>query len=111
MKLLRFLPSGKNVEDSYGYFKFFVVVVYLLSCVQLCEPMDYSLPGSSSMEFSRQEYWSVLPFPSPGDLPNLGTEPGLLHWQVCSLVLNHQRTPILQLFTIITKIITTLILL
>ena len=28
-----------------------------------------------SMEFSRQEYWSVLPFPSPGDLPHPGTEP------------------------------------
>ena len=28
-----------------------------------------------SMEFSKQEYWSVLPFPSPGDLSNLGIEP------------------------------------
>ena len=28
-----------------------------------------------SMGFSRQEYWSGLPFPSPGDLPNLGVEP------------------------------------
>ena len=28
------------------------------------------------MEFSRQEYWSGLPFPSPGDLPDLGIEPG-----------------------------------
>ena len=28
------------------------------------------------MEFSRQEYWSGLPFPSPGDLPNPGNEPG-----------------------------------
>ena len=27
------------------------------------------------MEFSRQEYWSGLPFPSPGDLPNSGIEP------------------------------------
>ena len=27
------------------------------------------------MEFSRQEYWSGLPFPSPGDLPDLGIEP------------------------------------
>ena len=27
-----------------------------------------------SMEFSRQEYWRGLPFPSPGDLPNPGTE-------------------------------------
>ena len=29
-----------------------------------------------SMGFSRQEYWTKLPFPSPGDLPNLGTKPG-----------------------------------
>ena len=29
-----------------------------------------------SMGFFRQEYWSGLPFPSPGDPPNLGTEPG-----------------------------------
>ena len=29
-----------------------------------------------SMEFPRQEHWSGLPFPSPGDLPNPGTEPG-----------------------------------
>ena len=28
------------------------------------------------MEFSRQEYWSAWPFPSPGDLPNPGMEPG-----------------------------------
>ena len=28
------------------------------------------------MGFSRQEYWSGLPFPSPGDLPDLGIEPG-----------------------------------
>ena len=28
------------------------------------------------MEFSRQEYWSGLPFPSPGYLPDLGIEPG-----------------------------------
>ena len=35
------------------------------------------------MEFSRQEYWSGLPFSSPGDLTNSGIKPGLLHcWQV-----------------------------
>ena len=41
-----------------------------------------------SMEFSRQEYWSVLPFPSPGIFPNQGLNPCLLcllHWQVSSL--------------------------
>ena len=37
--------------------------------------MDYSLPGSSAMAFSRQEYWSGLPFPSPGHLPEPGIEP------------------------------------
>ena len=31
------------------------------------------------MGFSRQEYWSGLPFPSPGDLPDPGNEPSLLH--------------------------------
>ena len=37
----------------------------------LCDPMDCSMPGSSlSMKFSRQDYWSGLPFPFPGDLSN-----------------------------------------
>ena len=35
------------------------------SCPTLCNPMDCSLPGSSPMGFSRQEYWSGLPLPSP----------------------------------------------
>ena len=37
-----------------------------------------------SMEFSTQEYWSGLPFPTPGDLPDQGSNPchlPLLHWQ------------------------------
>jgi len=37
--------------------------------------MDYSTLGSSVHGFSRQEYWSGLPFPSPGHLPNPGIEP------------------------------------
>ena len=44
-------------------------------CPTLCDPMDYSLPGFSVMEFSRQEYWSGLPCPLPGDLPDAGIEP------------------------------------
>ena len=44
------------------------------SCPTLCNPMDYRPP--LSMGFSRQERWSGLPFPSPGDLPNPGIEPG-----------------------------------
>ena len=38
-----------------------------------------SLPGSSVMGFSRQEYWSGLPFPPPGDLPDPGIKLCLLH--------------------------------
>ena len=45
------------------------------SCLTLCHPMDCSPPGSLSTEFSRQEYWSEKPFPSPGDLPDPGIEP------------------------------------
>ena len=48
----------------------------LPSCPTLFNPMDYSLPGSPVHEsFSRQEYWSGLPCPPPGDLPNPGIEP------------------------------------
>ena len=38
-----------------------------------------------SMEFSSQEYWSGLPFPSPRDLPDPGIEPGFPALQVDSL--------------------------
>ena len=38
-----------------------------------------------SVEFSRQEYWSRLPCPPPGDLPNTGTEPGSSALQADSL--------------------------
>ena len=42
-------------------------------CLTLCDPMDSSLyQVPPSMGFSRQEYWSGLPFPSPGNLPNPG---------------------------------------
>ena len=37
--------------------------------------MDCSHQAPPSMEFSRQEYWSGLPFPSPGDLPDPGIKP------------------------------------
>ena len=42
-----------------------------------------------SMGFSRQEYWSGLPFPAPGDLPNPGIEPVSPAWQEASLPLSH----------------------
>ena len=46
-----------------------------------------------SMGFSRQEYWSGLPFPSPGDLPNPEIELGLLHCRQTIYCLSHQGSP------------------
>ena len=47
-----------------------------LSRVQLfATPWTVAHQAPPSMGFSRQEYWSGLPFPSPGDLPNPGIEP------------------------------------
>ena len=53
-------------------------------------PMDYSLPGSSVRGIPRQEYWSGLPCPPPGDLPNLGIESGSPALQADSLSLSYQ---------------------
>ena len=44
----------------------------LLLCPTLCDPMGYSPQAPLSMGFSRQEYWSGLSFPPPGDLPDPG---------------------------------------
>ena len=53
------------------------VKVKSLSHVQLfATPWTVAYQAPPSMEFSRQEYWSGLPFPSPGDLPNPGIKPG-----------------------------------
>ena len=50
-----------------------VVAVELVSCVQLfATPRAVALQVPFSMGFPRQEYWSGLPFPSPGDLPDPG---------------------------------------
>ena len=48
-----------------------------LSQVQLfATPWTVACQAPPSIRFFRQEYWSGLPFPSPGDLPNLGIKPG-----------------------------------
>ena len=53
-----------------------VKVKSLKSCPTLCDPVDCSLPGFSVHGILRARYWSGLPFPSPGDFPNPGIEPG-----------------------------------
>ena len=54
-----------------------VCVCYLPSYVRLFEtPWTVAHQVSLSLEFSRQEYWTGLPFPPPGDLPDPGIKPG-----------------------------------
>ena len=64
-----------------------VCVCYLLSHVPLFQTLcTVAFQVPLSMEFSKQEYLSVLPFPSPGDLPNPEIERGYPALQVDSLV-------------------------
>ena len=48
-------------------------------------PWTVAYQAPPSMGFSRQEYWSGLPFPSPGDLPDPGIEPGSPTFQADAL--------------------------
>ena len=44
-------------------------------CMSLCDLVTLASQAPLSMEFSRQKYWSGLPFPTPKDLPEPGIEP------------------------------------
>ena len=52
-----------------------VAISFSKSCPILCDLMDCACQAPLSMEISRQEYWSELPFSPPGDLPHPGIEP------------------------------------
>ena len=73
------------------------------SCPTLATPGTVARQALLSMGFSRQEYWSGLPFPSPGGRPDLGIKQksntsllGLLPWQADFLPLSHQGSPLRQ---------------
>ena len=51
---------------------------WLQSCMTVCDGVDCSLTGSSVHGILRQEYWSLLSFPSPEDLPDPGIESACL---------------------------------
>ena len=78
---------------------FFSMRVCMLNRVWLfVTPWTVAHQAPLSMGFSRQEHWSGLPCPPPGDLPNSGIEPCLLcllHWQAGSLPLAPPRKPLL----------------
>ena len=55
-------------------------------CPTLCDLWTVAFQAPLSMDFSRQEYWSGLPFSSPGDLPHPGIKPGSPALQADSLL-------------------------
>ena len=72
--IMKHLGEGKKGNGSNGLL---VSEVKSLSRVRLfATPWTVAYQAPPSMGFSRQRYWSALPFPSPGDLPNPGIEPG-----------------------------------
>ena len=78
------------------------IETYFCIC-SLCPPcfcQEYYLQRAChaplSTRFSRREYWNGLLFPSPGRCPDQGSDPYLLHWQVDSLALSHQESPIVN---------------
>ena len=76
-------------------------VIVTQSCLTLCDVMDCSPPGSSVHGIlSRQEYWSGLPFPSPGDLANSGITPGSPALQADSVLTEPPGPPLLMTFWI-----------
>ena len=81
----------------YGINRTYMMCVFAQSCRTLCGPLDSSTlrtcQAPLSMGFPRQEYWSELPFPSSGDLPDPGILQCLLHWQADSLPLCHLGGP------------------
>ena len=62
-----------------------VYVLVAQSCPALCHPIDCSQPGSSVHGIFAEGYWNGLSFPSPGDLPDSGIEPGSATLQADSL--------------------------
>ena len=70
------------------------VCVNCSTCPTLCNPMTVARKAPLSMEFSRQEHWNRLTFPTPGDLPDPRIEPGPPALQAdslpCELPRKHQ---------------------
>ena len=76
---LRFYPVLSVLKDIYPIVSTYCVCVCVLSYVQLfATPGTVAHHAPLSMKISRQEYWSELPFPTPGSLTNPGIKPVFL---------------------------------
>ena len=89
--------SRTRLSDLHVHYSMPKTILHACSVPQsyltLCNPMDCILQAPLSMRFSRQQYWSGLPFPSLGDLPDPGTKPESSALQADSLRLSYLGSP------------------
>ena len=79
MKLSTFnLSFTKPWKSSFLFLRIFLACTCAQLGLTLCHPMDCRLPGPGVHVFFRQEYWTGLPFPSPRDFSDQGTQPASL---------------------------------
>jgi len=88
VEVLRVLSPTRNA---------LVCMLSLFSHVSLFATLcTVALQAPLSMGFSRQEYWSRLPCPPPGDLPNPGIKPAAPALQEDALLLSHWGSPFIR---------------
>ena len=86
MKLEPIIQSEVSQKEKHQYSMLLLLLLSRFSRVRLfATPWTVAYQAPPSMGFSWQEYWSGLPFPSPGDLPNPGIEPGSPAFQADTL--------------------------
>ena len=89
---LQYCVSFGSTAKWFSYV-FYCCCLVAKSCPTLSDPMNCRCQAPLSTGFLRQEYWSGLPFPSPGDLPDPGIKLVSPALQADSLPLSHQGSP------------------
>ena len=87
-------PGRPEASVKQRWCSWFVIILWLLSCVQLfATPRTVACQAPPSVEFTRQEYWSGLSFPSPGGLSHPGIEPACPALQTGCLSQSNRGSP------------------
>ena len=96
IRLAHFLSHISHISRRSGLHEAggFVVVQSLSRVGFFSTPWTAARQASLSMAFPKQEHWPGLPCPPPAELPDQGSNRRLLHWQVDSLPLTHQGSPV-----------------
>ena len=88
-----FFSAYLPAQQGHSFHPSYPTPMCVCVCVCVCSVVFYSLwhplQAPLSMRFPRQEYWSRLPFPPPGSLPDPGIKPESAAWQVDFLPLGH----------------------